>query len=386
MIYLDNNATTPLVREVVDAMAPYWIDNFANPSSPYGIARKSSLVLHEARERLAALFVCDMSRIIFTSGGSEANNAAMFMGTELYPDRMHVVVSAVEHASVLAYAGRLEKKGYRVTRLAVDAQGGLDLGLFESVLTDDTALVSVMAANNETGVIFPVGEMARMARERGVLFHCDATQAAGKIPMHLFESNIDLCVISGHKLHGPKGIGVLYVRKGLRPPGWVVGGDQEFGLRAGTENVPGIAGLGAAARLAVAGVSCMERDVATMRDAFEGRICSEIAGVRVAGAKRSRLPNTSLMLFDGIVSEALLALLDMEGVCCSSGSACMSGASEPSHVLRAMGYSRGEALSAVRFSLSRLTTGADMATAGDAVIRCVRRLRGERAMETSGNV
>jgi cysteine desulfurase len=375
-IYLDNNATTALWPEVIEAMRPYWIDYFANPSSPYTFARKSSRAVQEAREQVASLLGCDSSRIVFTGGGSEANNAAMFMATALYPDRRHVVISAVEHASVLAYADRLEQLGYRVTRLPVNRQGCLDLSIYEKALTPDTALVSVMAANNETGVLFPVHECARMARERGVLFHCDATQAAGKIPWQLTESNIDLCVISGHKLHGPKGMGVLYVRDGLRPPGYVVGGDQEFGWRAGTENVPGIVGLGQAAMMARDGLSCMGNEVAALRNRLEQDILNAVPDVVVAGSDAVRLPNTSMLLFKGIESEALLALLDMENICCSSGSACMSGASEPSHVLRAMGFSHQEASGAVRFSLSRMTGESDIIACVSAVITCVKQLRG----------
>ncbi len=356
MIYLDNNATTCVATAVRDAMAPFLDGYYANPSSPYSFARRASSALEDARAAVAALVNARPAQIVFTSGGTESNNTAIRDAVARHPDRRHLVTSAIEHASVLNDLAHLERQGYRITRIPVDRHGLLDLEAYRAALTPDTALVSVMAANNETGVLFPLAELARMARERSILFHTDAVQAFGKAPDILDDVQADYLSVSAHKFHGPKGVGALFVRGGRLAAPLLVGGDQENGRRAGTENVPGIVGLGRAAEL----IRQEDREAIVrmrrLRDRLEEGLRRVAPGLHIPGSETYRLPNTSLALFEGVESEALLALLDMADICCSSGSACLSGAAEPSHVLRAMGWPDRAARGAVRFSLSRFTT------------------------------
>ncbi len=353
MIYFDNNATTPIAPDVREAVRPFLNELYANPSSPYGFARKTSVAVATAREQVATLVGVRPAAIIFTSGGTESINTAFHAARALRPERRHIVVSTVEHSATLACARRAEEAGYRVTHVPVDEDGRLDMEAYEASLTPDTALASFMAANNETGVLFPVTEMAAQAEERNIFFHCDATQVAGKIPFGVDQRGMTFVSLSGHKLHAPKGVGALVVDPTLNAPPLLAGGDQEGGRRAGTENIIGIVGFGAAAELAHNAPALFEQSVRPLRDELERRVSDAVDRVRMAGATAPRLPNTSMLLFADAPSEALLARLDMLGFCCSSGSACTSGAAEPSHVLAAMRIPPEYALGAVRISFSR---------------------------------
>ncbi len=355
MIYFDNNATTRMAPEVRAAVLPFLDAYYANPSSPYAFARKTSVAIADAREAVASLVGVRAPDVVFTSGGSESINTAFHAARTLRPKRRQFVVSTVEHTATLACARQLDQQGFHVVRIPVDAAGRPDMDAYANSLTDDTALVSIMAANNETGVLFPVEEMAALAAERDIYFHCDATQAVGKMPFRADQSGMTFVSLSGHKLHAPKGIGALITAPSVTLPPLVAGGEQEQGRRAGTENVIGIVGFGAAAGLATEGPALLERRIRPLRDEMERRVCDGVDRVRVAGAAAPRLPNTSLLLFEDIPSEALLARLDMEGICCSSGSACTAGATEPSHVLAAMHLPPKYGLGAVRISFSRYT-------------------------------
>lgn len=375
--YFDNNATTALDPAARAAMEPFLGACFANPSSPYTLARASSLALLGARERVAALIGAAPERIVFTSGGTESNNTALRGAPALRPGRRRIVTSGVEHASVREVLADLEQQGWRVTRVAVDGEGRLDPGALRAALADDVALVSVMAAHNETGHLFPVRELAELAHRCGALFHTDAVQAAGRIPIDVRELGVDLLSLCAHKMHGPKGAGALYAREGVDLPPLLRGGEQERGRRAGTENVPALAGFGAAAEVAAAALPDLEGRVRALRDRAEQALLA-LGGVRVVAAATPRLPNTSLLLIDGADTEALLARLDMLGFCCSSGSACESGAAEPSPALRAMGVVAAGAsarVAVLRLSWSRFNGAADTESLVDAVSRSVKELR-----------
>ena len=377
MIYLDNNATTPVDHAVREAMLPFLGDQFGNPSSPYSLARSSAAALVRAREQVARLIDAAPDEIIFTSCGTESNNAALMAMLHADPRRRHLVVSSVEHASVLNCAKSLAKWGVSVTWLAVDCDGQIDLNELRRAVTDATAGVSVMAANNETGLLFPVAEIASIARARGALFHTDAVQAAGKVPVSARGWGIDFLSLSGHKFHAAKGVGALYIRKGVGFSPYLMGGEQESGRRGGTENVASIAGMGVAAELAVQSLREMATSTCALRDRFEEELLRRVTDVVVVGRGKPRLPNTSSLLMAGVESEALLALLDMEDICCSSGSACASGAHEPSHVLAAMGLAEGGARAALRVSLSRYSSGAELERLVDSLARHVLKLRGK---------
>lgn len=363
MIYWDNNATTPILPQVREAMLPFLSDNFANPSSPYTCARRVSSMMANSREAVAALVGADPDQITFTSGGTES--IAMAWHLALFDhdagSRSRVVTVATEHAAVLATANLWERHGKDVVVLPVERDGTLDLNRFKEACTEDTALVSVMFANNETGLIHPLETLTKIAHDQGALVHCDAVQAAGKIPVDVQALGIDLLSGSGHKFHAPKGIGLLVHREGLDTRTWMPGGDQEFGRRSGTENVPGIAGLGAAAREALSFLADPEglKNMQAIVDQCVTDISTLLPDVEQACQDGPRLPNTRLLIFPDIESEALLALLDMEDICVSSGSACASGSQEPSHVLRAMGYPERKVRGAVRLSASRLSTLAE---------------------------
>lgn len=356
MIYLDNNATTRPADEVREAMLPYLGEWFANPSSPYGPARRVARAVYEAREGWGSLVGAEPGEVVFTSGGTESNHAAVSMALALRPGRTRIVVSAVEHASMLSLVRALSVRGFEVVEVSVDGSGRMDSGSLRDAVDERTALVSIMTANNETGVLNSIHEAVAAAAEHGALVHSDAVQAAGKIPLEFRESGLDLMSLSSHKLHGPKGLGVLCVRKGLAPVPWMQGGQQEGGRRGGTENVPGIVGSGVAAALAAEALPGMDTRVRPLRDRLEQGILSQLHGVSVLGAGAPRLPNTAALLIEGIEAEALIARLDMQGICCSSGSACAAGSPEPSHVLSAMGIPPHLAQSAIRLSLSRYTS------------------------------
>jgi cysteine desulfurase len=355
-IYFDNNATTKVAEEVLEEMQPLFCELYGNPSSMHTFGGQISRRIRKAREQVAALLGCDPTEIIFTSGGTESDNAAIKGTLAAAPDKRKIITTRVEHPAVLTVCRDLENHGYTVIELAVDKLGRLDLPELEEHLDDDTALVTIMYANNETGVIFPVEKIAQIVADKGVVFHTDAVQAIGKIPLNLSKSHIDLLSLSGHKLHGPKGAGVLYVRKGTRLSPVMLGGHQEAGRRAGTENVPGIVGLGKACELAATNIEQENQRVKHLRDKLEKAILESCSGSRRNGDEKNRLPNTANISFEYIEGEAILLMLDRFGICASSGSACTSGSLEPSHVLRAMGVPFTAAHGSIRFSLSRYNT------------------------------
>ncbi len=355
-VYLDNNATTAVAPEVRDIMLPYLGELYGNPSSMHTFGGQVGHAVEEAREKMAALLGAQPSEILFTSCGSESDNTAIWSALQTQPEKRRIITTRVEHPAILSVCQYWERQGYHVTYLGVDARGRLDLDAYAAALSEDTALVSVMMANNEVGNIYPVERMAEMAREKGVLFHTDAVQAVGKVPLRLSETAIDMLSLSGHKLHAPKGIGVLYIRRGVRFRPFLRGGHQERGRRAGTENVPYIVGMGEAARLAAANMDAERRDVARLRDRLEAGLLKAIPDCMVNGDVENRLPNTSNIAFKNVEGEAILLMLDRLGICASSGSACTSGSLEPSHVLRAMGVPFNYAHGSVRLSLSRYTT------------------------------
>jgi cysteine desulfurase len=385
MLYLDNNATTPVDPAAVEAMLPFLRESFGNPSSGYALGREAKKAVAVAREQVAALLGASPEEIVFTSCGTEADNSAIESALGLYPERRHLVTAATEHDAVINYCTDLrDSKGYEMTVLGVDSGGRIDLGeLEEAIRPGETALVSLMWGNNETGVLAPVPEAAAIADAKGVLFHTDAVQAAGKIAMSLEETKVHYLAISGHKLHAPKGVGVLYLKKSVRFKPLFLGGDQESKRRAGTENVPYIVALGVAAEKArkhlAASASSSEGDsIRLLRDRFEAELHRRIDGFYINGDLEHRTPNTSNLRFDGVDSDAIIILLDQKGICCSAGSACTTGALKPSHVLTAMGLSPQQARESLRFSFSRFNTEAELDEALvvlDAVVRKVRELR-----------
>jgi len=355
-IYFDNNATTKVAEEVLQEMKPLFCELYGNPSSMHTFGGQISHKMRDAREQVAALLGCEPTEIIFTSCGTESDNAAIKGTLAAYPNRRKVITTRVEHPAVLSVCRDLENHGYTVVELAVDKFGRIDLTELEVHLDDDTALVSIMYANNETGVIFPIERIADMVAEKGIVFHTDGVQAVGKIPLNLSKSNIDLLSLSGHKLHAPKGVAVLYVKKGTRLIPFMQGGHQEAGRRAGTENVPSIVGLGKACELAGKNIEQENNKVKYLRDKLENAILKICPDSRLNGDKENRLPNTTNISFEFIEGEAILLMLDKYGICASSGSACTSGSLEPSHVLRAMGVPFTAAHGSIRFSLSRYNT------------------------------
>ncbi len=373
VIYLDNNATTPVAPEVVEAILPYLTQYYGNPSSMHSFGGQVGKALRQARIQVAGLLGAEESEIIFTSCGTEGNNTAIRAAIAAQPDRKHLITTQVEHACVLNLFKQLEKQGYTVTYLSVDSKGQLDLMELEAAITGNTALISMMYANNETGTVFPIEQAGAIAKEYGATFHVDAVQVAGKLPLNMKASTVDLMTISGHKLHAPKGIGALYVRRGFRFRPLLIGGHQERGRRAGTENVVGIVGLGKAAELAQLHLA----DVATekkLRDRLEKGLLA-IADTEINGDRKHRLPNTTNIGFKYIEGEAILLSLDQYGICASSGSACTSGSLEPSHVLRAMGLPYTTLHGSIRFSLSRYTTDADVDHVLEVMPGIVQRLR-----------
>jgi len=359
LTYLDHNATTALDPIAFEAMRPWFTERFGNASSAYALGHLSEGAVVVAREQAAALVGCTPAEIVFTSGGTESLNHAFKGVWEAFPTKRCLVTTAVEHPAVRALATWWQGQGGQVTEVGVDGDGCLDLSALEAAVHADTALVAVMAANNESGVLFPVAEAARIARAKGALLLVDATQAAGKMPMDAMAWGADLLCLSGHKFHGPKGTGLLMIRRGVRLKPLMLGGSQERGRRGGTENVPGIVGLGKAAELALVRLADMAR-VRELRDHFEGRLRAEVPRCRIHGTGADRLPNTSLVGFAGIEGEALQLKLAERGICISTGSACSTGMREPSHVLRAMQVPADLALGTVRFSLGRSSTGEEL--------------------------
>jgi cysteine desulfurase len=374
-IYLDNNATTPLDPAVIEEMMPFLAKCYGNPSSGYTFAAKARKAVDLARERLAALLGCEPPEIVFTSGGTESNNAVIHSALQFAPLGKHVITSAVEHSAVLRPCQDLEKRGGAVTFLGVDQDGNLDLAKFEAAIRPETALVSTMWANNETGVLFPVERIAEICRRKGVLFHTDAVQAVGKIPMRLRDTAINLLSLSAHKLHGPKGVGALYVNRQTRFSPLIAGGSQENGRRGGTENVAGIVGLGKAAELACKYLAEENCNIRSIRDRFEKSVLEAVSGASVNGTGAARIPNTSSLAFEGIESSSALILLDRHGICCSAGSACRTGSQEASHVLRAMNPKGDGARRSLRFSFSRFNTEAEIDRAVETVPKVIEKLR-----------
>jgi len=360
-IYLDNNATTRVCPEAVAAMLPFFTEHFGNASSAHGFGATAAAGLREARAALARLIGATDQEIIFTSGGTEANTTALRSALAMQPGRREIVTSVVEHPAILALCAALEKtEAVKVHRIPVDRQGRLDRTAYRAALSDRVALVSIMWANNETGTIFPVAELAAEAHAVGALFHTDAVQAVGKLPICLSGSDIDMLSLSGHKFHGPKGVGALFLRKGVGFAPLLRGGKQERGRRAGTENVPGIVGMGKAAEVALARSTTDLPRIAALRDRLETGVLARVSACQVLGDPQNRLANTTTLAFDFVEGEGVLIKLAKAGIAISSGSACASGAMEPSHVVRAMAVPFTAAHGALRFSLSSETTEAEI--------------------------
>jgi cysteine desulfurase len=356
-IYLDNNATTKVDRAVVDAMIPYFLEQYGNPSSIHKFADGVARGIKHARQQVQALIGCEHdSEVIFTSCGSESNTTAIMSAIKCQSTRKEIITTTVEHPAILGVCEQLEKEGYTIHRLPVDKCGRLNLESYKKMLSENVALVTVMWANNETGTIFPVVEMAELASQAGVMFHTDAVQAVGKIPMMLADTKIDMLSLSGHKLHAPKGIGVLYLRRGARFRPLLRGGHQERGRRAGTENTASIVGLGKACELALQHIEFENTKVKAMRDRLERGIVDSVPHSFITGDLNNRLPNTTDIAFEYIEGEAILMLLNKAGIAASSGSACTSGSLEPSHVMRAMDIPYTAAHGTIRFSFSRYNT------------------------------
>jgi len=360
VVYMDNNATTRVAPEVLEEMLPYFSECYGNPSSMYFFGGQVGRKITEARERVAAAFGCHPDEVIFTSCGTESDNTAIRSALASQPEKRHIITTRVEHPGVLNLVKRLEREGFEATYLGVDEMGRLDLSEYKAAIRPDTALVSVMHANNETGVVNPIQQIAEIAKERGVLVHTDAVQTLGKIPFDLKKLPADFLAVSGHKVHAPKGVGALFVRKGVQFRPFMVGGHQEHGRRAGTENTASIIGLGKACEIAMANLSRENSVGKALRDRLEAGLLASVPDARVNGTRESRLPNTANISFQSVEGEAILLLMDAFSICASSGSACTSGSLEPSHVLRAMGVPFTFAHGSIRFSLSRFNTDADV--------------------------
>ena len=376
-VYLDNNATTRVDPEVVAAMLPYFSEQFGNASSMHAFGADVGGAIKTARQRIQDLLGAEFDHeIVFTSGGTESDNTAILSALETQAGRNEVVTSTVEHPAILALCEHLEKtRGVKVHRIPVDSKGRLDINAYRRALGPRTAVASIMWANNETGTIFPVEQLAEIAHEAGALFHTDAVQAAGKLPINLKTTAIDMLSFSAHKLHGPKGIGGLYMRRGVRVRSLIRGGHQERGRRAGTENAPGIVGFGKAAELAMSHLHDEQTRVSALRDRLEKGIIQRVGNSIVTGDTDNRLPNTANIAFEYIEGEAILLLLNKEGIAASSGSACTSGSLEPSHVLRAMNVPYTAAHGAIRFSFSRENTDEDVDRVIEAVPPIIEKLR-----------
>ena len=374
-IYFDNNATTPVAPEVIEAMLPFFERQWGNPSSAYGFGRAVAGQVDAARQQVAALIHADPREVVFTSCGTESNNAALASALRAAPDKRHVVTTAVEHSANIAFGREAERRGCEVTFLPVQTDGSLDLGLLDQSIRPDTAIVSVMWANNETGVLFPIPEIAAFCRSKGVPFHTDAVQTPGKLKIDVKELGCDMLSLSGHKLHAPKGIGLLYVRRRFKFHPYIIGGHQERGRRGGTENVPYIVGFGRAAELAAERLGDEQTRVKALRDKLEDGLLKAVPHTVRNGAKEPRLPNTANLAFDFVEAEAILMLLDRIGICASSGSACTTGSLDPSHVLTAMGLNPMRARGSVRFSLGHDNTGAEVDYALEQIPPIIEKLR-----------
>jgi len=355
-IYVDNNATTRIDPQVLDAMLPYFNDFYGNPSSMHSFGGKVAHKIDEARTKVASLINASPDEIVFTSCGTESDSTAIHAAISSVPDKKHIITSRVEHPAVKNLCEHLSKKGYRVTFVPVDRKGMLDVDYLYNSLTDDTAIVSLIWANNETGMIFPIEEISQVVKQKGIVFHTDAVQAVGKVPVDVDKSKVDMLSLSGHKIHAPKGVGALFVRKGTRFSPFLIGGHQEGGRRGGTENVVSIIGLGKASELAENHLKEVTTRVGQLRDKLESELLRKIPDVMINGDSENRLPNTTSISFEYVEGESILLMIDEFGICASSGSACTSGSLEPSHVLRAMGVPFTAAHGSIRFSLSIYNT------------------------------
>jgi cysteine desulfurase len=378
-IYLDNSATTRVDERVIEAMLPFMREGYGNPSSIHTFGQQARAALEESRPPLAGLLGADTREIVFTSGGTESDNAAVWgvFRSGCRPGN-HVITTRIEHPAILATCKSLQAQGAEITQVPVDSFGRVDPGAIAAAITERTILISVMHANNETGVIQPLDEIGRMARERGILLHTDAVQSVAKVAVDVRALGVDLLSLSAHKMHGPKGVGALYIRKGTKLPPFMAGGSQERKRRAGTENVPGIVGLGIAARLGTERLGDMASRVAGMRDSFESAVQSRIEGVSINGSREHRLPTVSNLSFERLEGEAAVIALDLEGVAVSTGSACSSGSLEPSHVLTAMRLRPEVVQGSLRFSFSWHTTEDEMHEAVDILVKVVARLRSRK--------
>lgn len=377
MIYLDNAATTKVNKKVLESMMPYFSEIYCNPSAAYSFATKGRIAIEEARNYAAKLIGASDMEIYFTSGGSESDNWAIKAVAESFSDKgKHIITTKIEHHAVLHTCEYLERHGFDITYLNVDSDGKVRLDELKKSIREDTILISVMTANNEIGTIQPVAEIGKIAHEKGILFHTDAVQAYGHIPINVDEMNIDLLSASGHKFNGPKGVGIMYIRKGVKIRSFIHGGSQERGRRAGTYNVPGIAGLGTAAKLAMENMAKRAEKEKELRDYFIDRISAEIPYTVLNGHREDRLPNNINFCFRFVEGESVLIMLDQAGICASSGSACTSGAIAPSHVLRAIGLSDEMAHESLRLTLSYENTKEEIDTVVGELKRIVERLRG----------
>lgn len=375
-IYTDNNATTKVADEVLEEMLPYFGELYGNPSSMHTFGDMVEKKIKQARQKVAGLINADPDEIIFTSCGTESDNAAIRAAVNAFPEKKHIITSSVEHPAVNNLYKHLQKKeGYEVTFVPVDEKGRLNLDMLYSSISENTVLISLMWANNETGVIFPIEEVAETARKKGVCFHTDAVQAAGKIPIDVKKTDVDMLSLSGHKIHAPKGIGVLYVKKGFNFSSFIIGGHQESGRRGGTENTAFIIGLGKACELAEKNLKTLNTDVKELRDYLQNTLLEKIPASSVNGDLEQRLPNTLSIGFDAVEGESILLLMDQEGICASSGSACTSGSLEPSHVLMAMNVPYKSAHGSIRFSLSHYNTREEMDTIIASLVSVIQRLR-----------
>ncbi len=355
-IYVDNNATTAVAPEVLEAMTPYFTELYGNPSSAHSFGGNVAKFIKNARARIADLIGAQPEEIIFTSCGTESDNTAIHAAIAANPDKKHIVTTRVEHPAIKNLYEHLAKQGYRVTFVPVDRKGRLDTESLLDGLSENTAVVSIMWANNESGVLFPIEKLSREVHDRGIVFHTDAVQAAGKIPINVADTSVDMLSLSGHKIHAPKGVGVLYVRRGVAFSPFLIGGHQERGRRGGTENVASIVAMGKAAELAKANLHDMDTRVRQLRDKLEQGLLERTPKSSVNGDREQRLPSTTSIGFDAVEGEAILLMMDELGICASSGSACTSGSLEPSHVLRAMGVPFTSAHGSIRFSLSHYNT------------------------------
>jgi cysteine desulfurase len=358
--YFDNNATTRVAPEVVDAMLPFLREFWGNPSSAYHFGHQVAKSVEEARAKVAALINADPREIVFTSCGTESNNSAIHSALVTHPEKRHVLTTSVEHSANMKFCDFLQKQGFAVTLLPVESDGSLDLHLLEKSIRPDTAIVSVMWANNETGVMFPIEEVAAICRSKGTLFHTDAVQTPGKLKIDVKELGVDFLSLSAHKLYAPKGIGLFYVKRRAKYHPYIIGGSQERGRRAGTENVANIVAFGRAAELAMSNLQDENTRIRALRDKLENGILAKIPGTSRNGAREPRLPNTSNIAFESVEAEGILMLLDQVGICASSGSACTTGSLDPSHVLIAMGCNIARARGSIRFSLGHYNTESEV--------------------------